>query len=86
MFDAVSVIILMEHTLMSCLFGAEPPPNVMFKDHHEYIEAKVAILYRLGLDGALFEEDWKKGEIKCRSRSPSPIKRLEDSMFLAGQN
>jgi len=49
-FDAVSVIILMEHTLMSCLFGCEPPPSCLFKTHHEYLEAKEAILYRLGLD------------------------------------
>lgn len=69
---------------MSCLFGAEPPPPVIFKDHLEFLDSKTAILYRLGLDAELFQEDWKKGEIKRRSRSPSPIKRLEDSMFMAG--
>jgi DNA helicase MCM9 len=58
-FDAVSVIILMEHTLMSCLFGAEPPPPVIFRDHLEFLEAKTAILYRLGLDAELFQDDWK---------------------------
>jgi DNA replicative helicase MCM subunit Mcm2 (Cdc46/Mcm family) len=29
-FDAVSVIVLMEHTLMSCFFGAEKIPIVGF--------------------------------------------------------
>jgi DNA helicase MCM9 len=82
LFDAVSIIILMEHTLFTCLFGAEPPPNVIFKDHHEYLQAKDAVLYRLALDPKDFENDWKRGEIKCKSRSPSPIKRLENNMFL----
>ena len=58
MFDAVSVIILMEHTLMTCLFGADPPPDVVFKSHHDYLEAKEAILYRLALDPSSFEKDW----------------------------
>jgi DNA replicative helicase MCM subunit Mcm2 (Cdc46/Mcm family) len=39
-YDAVCIIVLMEHTLMTCLFGAEPPPTVLFKDHHEYLDAK----------------------------------------------
>ena len=30
-FDAISVIVLMEHTLMSCLFGLEPTPSVIFE-------------------------------------------------------
>lgn len=81
-FDAVSIIILMEHTLQTCLFGADPPPNVVFKSHHEFLQAKEAILYRLALDPQSFERDWRHGEIKCRSRSPSPIKRLESNMFL----
>ena len=29
-FDAVSVIVLMEHTLMSCFFGSEVIPPVSF--------------------------------------------------------
>jgi hypothetical protein len=83
-YDAVCIIVLMEHTLMTCLFGAEPPPEVLFKDHHEYLDAKQAILYRLGLDTEGFEDDYRGGEIKVRTTSPSPIRRLEDSMFLKG--
>lgn len=83
-FDSISVIILMEHTLMTCLFGSEPPPSVVFNNREDYIEAKTSILYRLGLDPACFEEDWNKGEIQRRSRSPSPIKRLEDTMMFMG--
>ena len=30
-FDAISVIVLMEHTLMSCLFGLEATPGVLFE-------------------------------------------------------
>ena len=44
---------------------------------------KNTILYRLGLDFNDFQYDWNYGEIKQRSRSPSPIKRLEDSIFIA---
>jgi len=58
-FDAVSVIILMEHTLCTCLFGAESPPDVTFDDLQKYLEAKEKIFYRLGLDPFQFEEDWK---------------------------
>lgn len=84
-FDAVSVVVLIEHTLLTCLFGTEAPPSVMFKDHHEYLEIKNVILIRLGLDPSCFEEDWKKGEIQRALRIPSPIKRLEDSMFMSGK-
>ena len=31
-YDAVCIIILMEHTLMTCLFGTEMLPNVIFSD------------------------------------------------------
>ena len=36
MFDAISVIVLMEHTLMSCLFGLEPTPSVIFESPSDY--------------------------------------------------
>ena len=35
-FDAVSVIVLMEHTLMSCLFGLEPTPSAIFLNIDDY--------------------------------------------------
>ena len=35
-FNAISVIVLMEHTLMSCLFGLEPTPSVLFRDVNDY--------------------------------------------------
>lgn len=31
-YDAVCVIILMEHTLMTCLFGTEMLPKIIFND------------------------------------------------------
>lgn len=49
-FDAISVIILMEHTLMSCLFGAEITPNVNFADMQEYEFVRDNIICRLELD------------------------------------
>jgi DNA helicase MCM9 len=30
LFDAVTVVLLVEHTLMTCLFGLEPTPSVLF--------------------------------------------------------
>ena len=36
-FDAISVVIIMEHTLMSCLFGLEPTPSVIFNDESDYV-------------------------------------------------
>ena len=36
-FDAVSVVILMEHTLDSCLFGLEPIPSVIFLNFDDYV-------------------------------------------------
>ena len=85
-FDAISVIVLMEHTLMTCLFGCDPPPPVLFKSNDEYLDAKNTIMMRLGLDPNCFQEDWKKGETSRIFKNPSPIKRLEDSMFLAGRD
>lgn len=70
---------------MTCLFGAELPPSVLFGDKREYLEAKNQIFYRLGLDPNYFEQDWKNGEVNRRSRSPSPIRRLEESLLLVGR-
>ena len=39
-FDAICVIILMENTLMTCLFGAELPPSILFKEKGDYLDAK----------------------------------------------
>ena len=76
-YDAVCVIVLMEHTLLTCLFGAEVPPRIVFTHSNEYLEAKTAIYYRLGLDGDLHMKDYLHGEINKRTQSPSPIRRLE---------
>jgi DNA helicase MCM9 len=50
MFDAVSVIILMEHTLMSDLYSSGYLPPVMFENQEEYILVRDDLLYKLGLD------------------------------------
>jgi DNA replicative helicase MCM subunit Mcm2 (Cdc46/Mcm family) len=49
-FDAVTVVILMEHTLMSCLFGAEITPSVTFINNHDYQQVRDNVLSRLELD------------------------------------
>ena len=49
-FDAVSVIVLMEHTLMSCLFGLEATPNVIFRNQEDYVQVRDMVLCRLELD------------------------------------
>ena len=43
MFDAVSVIILVEHTLMTDLFGTDLP-GVCFRDKEEYLNVKNEVL------------------------------------------
>lgn len=49
-YDVISVVVLMEHTQQTCLFGCELPPKIIFEDAEEYLMAKEAVLYRLGLD------------------------------------
>ena len=49
-FDAISVIVLMEHTLMSCLFGLEPTPGVLFESQADYWQVRDLVLSRLELD------------------------------------
>jgi hypothetical protein len=44
LFDAVTVIVLVEHTLISCLFGLDPTPSVMFRDLNEYKEVRNVVL------------------------------------------
>jgi len=87
-FDAVSVIVLMEHTLMSCLFGLEPTPPVIFIDKEDYFQIRDNILVRLDLDPTRFVKDHEHArEISHRCRTPSPIRRIEDTnsmMFLGG--
>jgi hypothetical protein len=85
-YDAVCVIVLMEHTLLTCLFGAEVPPRVVFESADEYLEAKTAVYYRLGLDADEPGNDCLNGEINKRDTSPSPIRRLEQSMLYAGRD
>ena len=53
-FNAVSVIVLMEHTLMSCLFGLEPTPSVLFRSEDDYCQVRDMILSRLDLDPYTF--------------------------------
>lgn len=49
-FDAISVIVLMEHTLMSCFFGTDLPPSVIFNNTADYEQIRDNILCRLELD------------------------------------
>ena len=55
-FDAISVIVLMEHTLMSCLFGLEPTPSVLFESYDHFCQVKDDVLSRLELDTSRFSE------------------------------
>ena len=78
MFDAVCIIVLMEHTLLSCLFGCQPTPSVLFLSEREYLNVKEAIFYRLGLDPGICNDDFEGGDTKKQAHSPSPIRRLEE--------
>ena len=49
-FDAITVVVLMEHTLMSCLFGADIIPNVTFLNKRDYSQVRDNVLSRLELD------------------------------------
>ena len=53
-FDAVSVIVLMEHTLMSCLFGLEATPSVIFRNQEDFAQVRDMVLCRLELDPTQF--------------------------------
>ena len=84
-FDAICIIILIENSLMTCLFGVELPPPILFDEKRQYLEAKSQVILRLGLDPNYFENDWNNGEVNRKSRSPSPIRRLEESLLLVGR-
>ena len=75
LFDAITVIILVEHTLFSCLFGLDPIPSVIFKDEREYQTVRDVVLERLELNPKDFVKE-KQGK---RDRTPSPIKRIANS-------
>ena len=44
-FDAVCVIILMEYTLMTSLFGQESLPSVLINSKHEFLQIKHHLCY-----------------------------------------
>ena len=78
-FDAISVIILMEHTLMSCLFGTEPTPSVIFRNYDDFCQIKDNILSRLDLDHRKFDDRGSiNKEVCARPRTPSPIRKIEE--------
>ena len=64
-FDAVSVIVLMEHTLMTQIFGDVLPP-ICFDSKEVYKVVREDLLYRLGLDPSSFIEDDIDSEIEKR--------------------
>lgn len=79
-FDAVSVIVLMEHTLMTQIFNELPP--VCFTSKDQYREVRNDLIYKLGLDIEAFANYDEKGELRKKCQTPSPIKRIEDSLFI----
>eukprot|EP00347_Sterkiella_histriomuscorum_P013643 403363933 len=81
-FDAICVIILMEHTLMTNLFGSEILPSIIMRSAIEYKQIRDDLTYRLGLDGICFGEQDESIELYKQCQTPSPVKRLEDSMFI----
>ena len=81
-FDAVSVIILMEHTLMTDLFRGECIPSVLFDSLDQYRSVRNDLIYKLGLDVSGFEDYDEGQEMKKRNLTPSPIRRIEDTLFL----
>lgn len=82
LFDAVNVIILMEHTLMTDLYNGGFLPPVIFDGKNQYREVRDDLLYKLGLDLRSFTDYDEEGELKKRRHTPSPIKRIEDSLFM----
>lgn len=81
-FDAVSVIILMEHTLMTDLYQGELLPSVLFESKEDYQEVRNDLFYKLGLDVNSLSYNDEEDSLKKRNRTPSPIKRIEDSLYL----
>jgi DNA replicative helicase MCM subunit Mcm2 (Cdc46/Mcm family) len=81
-FDAVSVIILMEHTLMTDLYHGEHLPSVLFENKEQYQSARNDLFYKLGLD--INNLNYYDGEedMKKRVKTPSPVRRIEDSLYL----
>ena len=75
---------------MSCLFGTEPTPGVIFRDYDDFCSIRDNILCRLELDPSKFDDRNKfSREISKRPRTPSPIRRIEDTnsvMFFGGVN
>lgn len=80
-FDAVSIIILMEHTLMTNLFS-EYLPSVLFDSKDQYIAARDYLLYKLGIDMSCLVDYDEPGELRKRCNTPSPIRRIEDSLYI----
>ena len=70
LFDAIHVVILMEHTMHTDLFQDHPYPVVM--DEEAYEGAKEEVLTGLGLDPSEFKRDKKS------FATPSPLKRIEE--------
>ena len=76
-FDVVVVIILMEHTLMSCLFGFSEVPSVIFDTEFDYANARDLVLSALELDPSQLKNNHRR-DVRRASRTPSPVRRLEE--------
>ena len=90
-FDAISVIVLMEHTLMSCLFGLEPTPSVLFENESDYCQIRDMVLSRLELDPQQVNQTGnspgrgsgnQRADYARRRETPSPIRRIENNNVL----
>jgi DNA replicative helicase MCM subunit Mcm2 (Cdc46/Mcm family) len=57
-YDAVCVVVLMEHTLMTELFAndGEDLPSVVLNSIEDYIKIKNELMYKLGIDPSSFSE------------------------------
>jgi DNA replicative helicase MCM subunit Mcm2 (Cdc46/Mcm family) len=80
MFDAVTVILLVDQTLATGLFHGEQPSPV-FSSVQEYKHVARVLLANLELDS---DRLFSAKDTEKRERTPSPIKKVADSLLIGG--
>ena len=80
LFDAVTVILLVEHTLNTGLFGGEQPSPV-FASEKEYLSVARELVAVLELDS----DRLVSAKDLARERTPSPIRNMADSLLVGGE-